>query len=149
MHDMHINLQYQNFKAMHEHCFFYPYSIPHLLQSPPISPTHKQSSRPTSFLYEESMGATGDYAGELFGRPSGASFEQLLTAKLTNQVVPGIPHSSSRPGSTSEFLTPEALLQLRREAKKSVGASFGLKIKKRYIYICIIAIIATRTLHAA
>ncbi|XP_019849038.1 PREDICTED: uncharacterized protein LOC109580393 [Amphimedon queenslandica] len=112
-----------------------PYSVPHsptVIQSPQtISTAFKQSSRPPSFLYDESMGTTGNYAGELFGRPSGASFEQLLTAKQTNQVVPGIPHSSSRPDSMSEYLTPEALLQIHREAKKSVGISFGLKVKKR------------------
>lgn len=111
------------------------YSVPHsptVIQSPQtISTAFKQSSHPPSFLYDESMGTTGDYAGELFGRPSGASFEQLLTAKQSNQVVPGIPHSSSRPGSMSEYLTPEALLQIHREAKKSVGVSFGLKVKKR------------------
>lgn len=120
--------------------------IPLYLPSPPQSPTgvvplsptaamlyhypvNKPPSRPRSGNFDNT--GTTEYAGDLFGRPTGASFEQLLTAKLTKQVVPGIPHSSSRLTSTTEFMTPDALMRISREAKQSVGVAFGKPTKKK------------------
>lgn len=104
----------------------------------PSSPYKQQpSSRPTSghFEFPTVPGGANDYPGDLFGRPSGASFDQLLTAKMTKQVVPGIPHStaSSRPTSTTEFMTPDALMKISREAKQNLGPTLGKPMKKRYI----------------
>ena len=104
-------------------------TIPLQLPSIPSSPVDhyspvKQSSHPEP-----------GYPGDLFGRPLGATFDQLLTAKQTGQVIPGI-KSSSQPESlvhqdtSAETMTTEMLHDIKKEAKSSL-ASFGVKIKKR------------------
>lgn len=89
---------------------------------------YKPSSRPPSGAFSDQNEKS--YPGDLFGRPLGATFQQLLVAKETKQVVPGI---SSRPTSMTkeEVMTSEKFQYITKEAKKSVGANFGLKIKKR------------------
>ena len=85
-------------------------SQPTILFQIPYSPVDhyspvKQSSHPEP-----------GYPGDLFGRPSGAIFDQLLTAKQTGQVIPGI-KSFSQPGSlvhqdtSAETMTTEKLLE--------------------------------------
>ena len=108
-----------------------PFQLPSVPSSPVdhYPPVKQQSSHP--FSTETASG----YPGDLFGRPSGATFDQLLTAKQTGRVVPGI-KSSSRPGSlvhqdsSAEAMTTEMLHDIKKEAKSSL-ASFGVKIKKR------------------
>ena len=123
-----------------------PFNVPPAVSPPPFaqsqvsrslpplsSPVYKPGSPPP--LSFENLSNEGSYPGELFGRPAGATFHELLTAKEKKRVIPGIPHSS-RPSSTgtNEELTTEIFQQISKEAKKSVGINFtGLKIKKRFI----------------
>ena len=108
-------------------------TMPFHLPSNPSSPVdHYPSVKQSSSFSTETVPS---YPGDLFGRPSGATFDQLLTAKQTGRVVPGI-KSSSRPGSlvhqdsSAEAMTTEMLHDIKKEAKSSL-ASFGVKIKKR------------------
>lgn len=74
------------------------------------------------------------YPGDLFGHPTGCTFDELYSARKNGQIIPGMGGGKGylpTSGSSSGALSPEALQAIGKGAKLSVAKSIGLKVKKR------------------
>jgi hypothetical protein len=67
------------------------------------------------------------FPGDLHGHVSGATFNQLLMAKLTNQIIPGVTASTTEPVAMS----PNTFRRMNKDVRKEMGITHGHRAKRR------------------